>query len=325
MQKNKKIIGFCIVYFLVIGITLMSISSSVFAANYDIGLTKGTDILIVNQYNETAWKSTVNTSSTPNNWFEGEADELGAQSKITIRGWNFITWETYDVFVSFFLPAFFESQEITPLLISMSTQGYNETTINTNYTNSYNLWIGLSNVWNFTVGNFEEDPSIANEPLLIFQNPMDIDDVLNDYNNLSADLNSNPAIQFSGYSFPILDPDEFLWLFIFNGLSLGTPYASYLEDFINGLNCSNARVENNVLIINRTGETNYTVEISYGPEGIMSSFLVKNVGDTIIYQIITTNSDWIFFITIIILVICIGGLSTYLIIRKRKINILRHK
>ena len=325
MLRNKKIVKLNMVYFFVLGILLMSISSSVFAANYEIGLTKGTDVLIVNQYNETAWKNTVNTSSSPNNWFEGEADTLGAQSKIMIKGWNSITWGPYDVFVSLFLPALFESQEIFSLLMLMGSQGYNKTTINNNYTNSYDLWIGLTAVWNFTVGDFKEDPSDANDPILIFQNPTDIDDILNDYNNLSTVLNNNPVIFSSGYSFPILDSDEFLWLFIFNGLALGTPSGSYLENMINTLNCKNATVNKNILIIDRVGETNYTVEITYGSEGTMSSFVVKDISDNIIYQIVSRNSEWIFFTVVIILAICIGGLSAYLIFRRRKINRFRNK
>ncbi len=325
MLRNKKIIKSYIVWIFILGITLLSISSSVFATNYEIGLTKGTDVLIVNQYNDTAWENTVNASSSPNTWFEGEADIVGAQSKITVKGWNSVTWETYDIFVSIFLQSLFESEEITPLLWLMGTQGYNETTINKNYTNNYNLWVGLSAVWNFTVGDFEEDPSNANDLLIVFQDPTNIDDILNDYNNLSAELNSNPAIQFSGYNFPILDSDEFLWLFIFNGLALGTPSGSYLENLINTLSCENATVINNNLIINRTGETNYKVEIAYGSEGTFSSFIVKDIGDNTIYQIIRRNSEWIFFLIIIVLVSCIGGLSVYLIFRKRKINRIRNR
>jgi hypothetical protein len=261
----------------------------------------------------------VNSTSSPSNWFEGEADTIGAQSKIIIKGWNSVTWEMYDVFVSLFLSALFEPEEIAPLLMMMEDQGYNETTINTNYTNSYNLWIGLSAVWNFTVGEFEEDPSYANDPLLIFQNPTDIDDILSDYNNLSAGFNS----KLPSDPLPILDSYEFLWLFIFNGLALSTPSGTYLENLITTLNCENATVNNNILIINRAGETNYTVEIAYGSEGTISSFIVKDVSDNIIYQIISRNSEWIFYTIVIVLVICIGGLSAYLIFRKRKINRIR--
>ncbi len=219
----------------------------------------------------------------------------------------------------------FESEELIPLLGLIHSQGYNETTINANYTNSYNLWFGLRSVWNYTIGSFEEDPTNANDPLLIFENPMDFEEILFNYNNLSAELNSLPAIQFSPYSFPILEPDEFLWLFIFNGLTLGTPVSSYLEELITTLDCKNVTVDNNFLTVNRTGETDYIVEITYSAKGTMSSFVVKDVGSNIIYQIVATNTDWIFFTTLMILVICVGGLGFYLIIRKRKINRIRGK
>ncbi|MFX1417319.1 MAG: hypothetical protein ACFE9N_00195 [Promethearchaeota archaeon] len=325
MLRKKKTLKLYIIGLFILGTMLINFAFSVFAVNYGIGLTKGTEILIVNQYNETAWQNTVNSSSTPIDWFEGDADELGAQSKTTIKGWNSVSWETYDVFISLFLPALFESQDIIPLLMLMETQGYNETTINSNYTNSYNLWIGLRSVWNFTVSAFEENPSNANEPLLIFQNPTDIDDILNDYNNLSTRLNSNPIIQFEGYIFPILDSDDFLWLFIFNGFAVGMPSASYLEDFITTLNCQNATVNDDVLIINRIGVTNYTVEIAYGREGTLSLFIVKDVDNNIIYQIVSTNSDWIFYMILIILALCFGGLCVYLVFWKRRRNKIRKK
>jgi len=298
---------------------------SIANGNYKVALTKGTEVFTVSQYDEAAWKTTVNSSTTPSNWFEGDSNYTGAKSKNTIKGWNYVTWESYDVFVSLFLPALFESEDLFPLLGLINSQGYNETTINANYTNSYNLWAGLRAVWNFTIGSFEEEPTIGNDPLLIFKNPTDLDEILFNYNNLSAELNSLPAIQFSNYSFPILKPDEFLWLYIFNGLTLGTPFSSYLEELITALDCKNATANNNILTINRTGEANYTVEISYSSEGTMSSFVVKDDDSNIIYPLVATNEDWIFFTIVIILVICIGALSAYLIIRKRKINRIRKK
>ena len=324
MKKNTKIniIGISLLCIIFLGIFS---TNSIANGNYNIALTKGTEVFTVITYDEAGWKNTVNSSTTPSNWFEGDSNQTGAKSKNTIKGWNYVSWETYDVFVSLFLPALFKSEEIVPLLILMNNQKYNETNINTNYTNSYNLWVGLRTIWNFTIGNFEEDPTIANDPLLIFQNPTDFDDILNDYNNLSAKLNSNFVIKMSNYTFPILESDEFLWLFIFNGLALASPSSSYLEELITSLNCQNATVSNNVLKINRTGETDYTVEITYGPEGTISSFAVKDVGSNIIYQIISRNSDWIFYTIMIMVAICIGGLSAYLIIRKRNINIRRSK
>lgn len=319
MKKNTKIY--------IIGLSLFSLiiwgmfsTITVANGNYNIALTKGTDVFTVSQYDEVAWKTIVNSSTTPANWFEGESNHTGAKSKYTIKGWNYVTWEIYDVFVSFFLPTLFESEELIHLLGLLNSQGYNETTINANYTSSYELWFGLRASWNYTIGSFEENPSDANDPLLIFKNPSDLDEILYNYNNLSAELNSLPAIQFSSYRFPILEPDEFLWIFIFNGLTLGTPISSYLEELFTTLDCKNATVINNSIAINRIGETDYIVEITYSLEGTISSFAVKDLDNNIIYKIIATNSDWIFFTTVIILVICFGGLSVYLIIWKQRIN-----
>ncbi len=322
MKKNTnfRIIGVSLLCIIFLG---MFSTNSIANGSYNIALAKGTEVLIVSQYDEAAWKTTVNTNTTPSNWFEGDSNQTGAKSKYTIKGWNYVTWETYDIFVSLFLPALFKPEELIPLLGLMSNQGYNETTINANYTNTYNLWVGLRAEWNFTIGSFEEDPTNANDALIIFKNPTDFDEVLNNYNNLSGELNSLPAIQISGYSFPILEPDEFLWLFIFNGLTLGFPFAYYLAEFITALDCKNATISNEVLTINRTGETNYNVEITYGSEGTMASFVVRDADSNMIYQIVSRNSELIFYMIILILAICIGGLCGYLIFRKRKINIRR--
>ncbi|MFX1600485.1 MAG: hypothetical protein ACFFB6_07800 [Promethearchaeota archaeon] len=319
MKKDIKfgIMGVSLLCIIFLG---MFSTNGIANGNYNIALNKGTEMLIVSQYNEAAWKTTVNSSTTPSIWFEGDSNQTGARSKNTIKGWNYVTWKTYDVFVSLFLPALFESEELIPLLVLMNNQGYNESTINTNYTNTYNLWVGLRATWNFTIGDFEEVPTNANEALLIFKNPTDFNEILNNYNNISAKLNSLPAIQFSGYSFPILEPDEFLWLFIFNGLTLGIPFNSYLEELITTLDCKNSTVSINVLTINLTGETDYTIEITYGSEGTMSLFVVKDVGSNIIYQIVSINSDWVFYTIIIVVIICIGGLGAYLIFRKLRIK-----
>ncbi|MFX1567197.1 MAG: hypothetical protein ACFFCV_02385 [Promethearchaeota archaeon] len=324
MRKNTKfrIIGISVLFIIFFGMLSTSIVAN---GNYNVALTKGTEVLIVSQYDEDDWKTTVNASTTPSNWFEGDSNRTGAKSKYTIKGWNYVTWETYDVFVSLFLPILFESEELIPLLGLLNSQGYNETTINANYTNTYDLWVGLRAAWNFTIGNFEEDPTDANDALLLFKNPSDFDEILNDYNNLSAELNSLLDNPIYGISFPILNADEFLWLFIFNGLTTGFPFGYYLAEVITALDCKNAAVNNKVLTINRTGETDYIVEINYGSEGTMSSFTVKDEGNNIIYQIISSNSDWVFYMIIIIVVICIGCLSAYLIFRKLRIKKRRYR
>ena len=64
------------------------------SSNYQSTLVKGTDIFTVSEYNDAAWKTTVNNSTNPSNWFEGETNITGAKSKITMKGWRDTTWES---------------------------------------------------------------------------------------------------------------------------------------------------------------------------------------------------------------------------------------
>lgn len=324
MLKNKtriKLLSISIISLIIIGM----FSTTAYSITYQVTLTKGTEEFIVEQYNDSAWKSTVNSSSEPNEWFEGDANITDARSKVTVKGWNYLLWETYDAFTSIFLSLLFSSDDILPLLVVLESQGYNETTINTNYTNDYRIWYGIRSVWNFTDSTFEEVPSYT-EGILVLQNPLEYENMLEDYNSIAEDLNSNIVIQMAGYTFPNLTADEFLWLLAFNGLALAKPFPEYAENLINGLGCENISFSFNVnnrqaiLLFNKTGETNYTVEIYYGPKGTLSEFIVKDIDDNIIYQIISTNSDWIFYTILIIVVAGIAGLIGYFIFRRKKLK-----
>ena len=101
-----KIIGVSLLYIIFLG---MFSTITMANGNYNVALTKGTEVFTVTTYDEAGWKNTVNSSTTPSNWFEGDSNQTGAKSKNTIKGWNFVTWETYDVFVSLFLPVLFEA------------------------------------------------------------------------------------------------------------------------------------------------------------------------------------------------------------------------
>ncbi len=285
--------------------------------NYQTTLMKGTEIFTVDRYDNVGWKTTVNLSTTPSDWFEGDTNFKGAQSKVTIKGWNDITWQFYDVFTTIFMAEYFSSEDIFILLKIMDTAGYNETTINANYTDNYDLWYGLRAVWNFTIKDFEELPSY-NDGVMVFENPLDFKTILDDYNNLAADLNGKISIQIAGYNFPILSADEFIWQLALNGLAIAKPQPEYLTNLVDELGCVNVSSSGKSLIVERYGETDYTVEISYGEEGTLSSLLVKDVDGNIIFQIVSTNSEWIFYLILIIIAVCGVGLVVYIIIKKRK-------
>ncbi|MFX1500154.1 MAG: hypothetical protein ACFFDH_04220 [Promethearchaeota archaeon] len=299
---------------IIFGLISTTVSASI---NYQTSLMKGTDIFTVNQYDYNRWKSTVNSGTNPSDWFEGNTNTTGAKSKVTIKGWNSIEWETYDVLLNFFLLPYYNIEEITGLLGILKILGYNETTINANYTNSYNLWYGLRSVWNFTITDFEDSPSY-NDGVKVFRNPLEFKTMLDNYNDLATELNQIIDFQLAGYTFPILNADEFIWQLVFNGLAIAKPQSKYLADIVSELGCENVTVSGSTLTFNRHGESDYTAIVSYGEKGTISSFSVKDDNENIIFQIVSSNSEWIFYTILIIIAICCVVLVVYVIIKKRK-------
>jgi len=315
-KTRTSVLSLTILSLFLIGILSTSIVAS---SAYQHTLTKGTDDFLVELYNDAEWKNTVDSSLTPSDWFEGEANVTNAKSKATLRGWVPSTWDTWDVFTSIFMREFFNFTETFALLILMDSLGYNETTINANYTTNYNLLYGLRAVWNYTTNEYEENPS-STEGVIIFPDPLKYKVMLDDYNALAEDLNGNFAIQFSGLSFPNVSADEFLWQLIFSGFATAGPHGSYLESLVSELGCENTSVSGSTLIIERYGITDYTVEVSYGEKGMMSSFTVKDISDTIIYRITSSNSEWLFYLILIIVAVSTVAIVSILIIRKKKLH-----
>jgi hypothetical protein len=308
LKKRKVKINFLSLS--IIGIMMLGmLFTTVYASTtYQPTLEKGTEQYSVSIYNATAWKATVNSSGSPSEWFEGNSNVTDAQSKVTLQGWDYITWHTYDAFTSIFLPEFFSLGEIIFLLNNiLKPINYNETTINANYTGDFHLWYGLQSVWNFTTGEFQEEPSYS-KGILVLENPQDYKSILDNYNGLAMELNANPAIIFAGYNFPTLNADEFLWQLVLNGLAVAKPQSGYLTSIVSELGCENATASGSNLTIERHGETNYTVIISYGEEGTMSSFTVKDVGGNVIFNITSTNSEWVFFLMLIIIIAATIGI-----------------
>ncbi len=311
-KARTSILSLTILSLFLIGILSTSIVAS---STYQHTLTKGTDDFVIELYNDAEWKNTVNSSLTPSDWFEGEANVTNAKSKTTLRGWSTTTSSTFEVLTTVFMPLFFSEGEI--LLLSNLING---TKINNNYTNEYSRSYGLRSVWNYTSTEYEEAPSHPRDGITALQNPSEYKPMLDDYNELTEYLNGIFAIQILGYSFTNMSEEEFLWLHALNGLAIAEPHENYLESLITGLGCENASVSGSTLIIERYGVTSYTVEISYGERGMMSSFTVKDISDEVIYKITSSNSEWLFYL----LLITVSAVSVALVVfavvigRKRK-------
>ena len=300
-------------------ILLGVLSSSISASAYQLSLSKGTDEFTVDLYNDADWKTTVDPSLTPSDWFGGEADITDAKSKITLKGWATRTWTVYDVLTSIIMPEFLSFVAFGVLSGLMIDEGFNETYINESYNNNFSSWFGLRAIWSYTTQTYEEKPS-TNDIITILDDPSDSKTMLDDYNTLATELNANPVILASPYSFPNVSADDFLWALIFSGLAIAGPQADYLNSLVTELGCENVTVSGSSLILERYGLTNYTVEVSYGEKGMMSSFTVKNISGAVIYQITSTNSEWLFYLILIIVAVSAVAIVTFLIIRKKKLR-----
>ena len=317
--KNKtktSLLSLSLLSIILLGVLSSSISAS---ATYQLNLSKGTEEFTVDLYNDEHWETTVGPSLTTSDRFGGEANVTNAKSKITLKGWATRTWTVYDVLTSIIMPEFLSFVAFGVLSVLMIDEGFNETYINESYNNNFSSWFGLRAIWSYTTKTYEEKPS-TNDIITILEDPSDSKTMLDDYNTLATELNANPVILASPFSFPNVSADGFLWALIFSGLAIAGPQADYLNSLVTELGCENVTVSGSTLIIERYGLTNYTVEISYGEKGMMSSFTVKNISGTIIYQITSSNSDWVFYLILIIVAVSAVAIVTFLIIRKKKLR-----
>jgi len=308
-KTRTSMLSLTILSLFLIGILSTSIVAS---STYQHTLTKGTDEFVVEFYNSAEWENIVDSSLTPSDWFEGEANVTNAKSKATLRTWTTTTSNTFGVLTSIFMPLFFSEREIFVL-----SNLINGTKINTNYTNDYSLSYGLRAVWNYTSTDYEEAPSHPKAGIVALQNPSEYKPMLDDYNELTKYLNGIFAIQFLGYSFKNISAEKFVWLLALNSLAIAEPHENYLESLVTELGCQNITVSGSTLIFERYGITNYTVEVSFGERGMMSSFTVKDINDEVIYKITSSNSEWLFYLILIVVSVVSVALVVFVVVRGR--------
>jgi len=319
MQRIKIRIKLSVILLGIIlfGILFTAVSAS---PNYELTLTKSTTEYTISQYDDAGWKATINPSSDPKILFAGDANIMGAKSKQTIKGWVDTTYTTYKALTSLY----FSSSEFllwNMYLVNFTAAGYNETSINEDYPDTFKAWYGISAKWWFTEHEFSETPNNTMSPIIIMKNPLDYKTILDNCNALIEDILNNTAIHWSiKLLFSSKSADELLWQMVFYGLGVATPQSEYLNDVVTELGCDNTTVSGSTLIFEKNGVTDYTVEVSYGSKGTLSDFEVQDFDGDVIYLITSSDTDWIFF-TILFSVIGITMVVViYGIIRNRKLK-----
>jgi len=318
MLNKRKSMGINFLSISLLGIFLMNICLITIVhadTNYTIALEKGTQVLEVKQYDEQAWKNTVSLTLNPSDWFGGEADKVGAKSKLTTLSWGSEIVGPYQVFRRIVIP-----RDVLPIFSIVKNYGYNFTYIDNNYTHKYKVWPFEFTYWSFTTKEFNATPDVFYSHTYIFKNPQDFKTMLDDYNNYSGEINNDSILQSLGYSFPILSGDDLLWQLITSRFAIANPINDYLTAITDVLECKNVTIHNNTLILQRSGEKNYTKEITYNIQGTIEKFIVKNSEGYIIYEITSFYPKIIFYIILGIIAICILGLVIIVIIKKRRLQ-----
>lgn len=316
IKKKSIILKLIIISIIIIPLTNPFLISIVGAnTNYTISLEKGTQILEVKKYDDKTWKNTVDITSTPSDWFGGDADKIGAKSKITLLMYGGNALNTYPLFFSLVIP-----QNILPIFSNISDFGYNFTYVFNNYPNIYELWDYYYSYWSFTVKEFDVNPDTLYEKSYIFKFPQNFSILLNDYNDFAGILNNDANLQSLGHSFPLLNGDDLVWQFITKRFSVGNPKSEYLTTFINTIGCKNGTIQDNTLVFQRYGEKNYSVEVTYGIEGIIDHIVVKDSEGYIFYEITSFYPKTIFYIILGILAVFVLGIVVVLIIKKYKLQ-----
>jgi len=312
----KKIsLGFFILSTILIGLCSTSITAS---TTYEPALNKGTVAFRVIQYNEGKWEDTVESELEPDDFFGGDSDEIGARSKVTIKNVGSQDWDLEDALLFIFdVESYIGDDELNEtemlLLLTFLSKDY----VDEVYPEEHDVWEALSVKWDFETDEFDEAPDDRAYILPIFKDPKDYKDLLDDYNKWALSLNTT-MVYLGIKPFPIFDGDGLLWVLITSGIfTIARPFNSYLETLIDELDCDDAEIKENTLILERKGVEDYTVEVTFNEQGLQSNLLIKNDEGRVIYEIIQDNTDMIVLVVSGVIAASVAGLLIVLIKRRK--------
>jgi len=311
-------LGFFILSTILIGLFSTSITAS---TTYEPALNKGTATFMVNQYNEGKWEETVDKELEPDDFFDGDSDEIGARSRITIKNVGDQDWDLHDALIFIFdVEDFIDEDKLNEtelvILLSFISKDY----VDEIYPEQHDVWEALTVQWDFETEEFDETPDERTYILPIFKEPKNFKDLLDDYNKWALSLNTT-MLSFGIEPFPIIDGDDFLWSLITSGIfTIARPFNSYLTTLIDELDCDDVEVKENTLILERKGEEDYSVEVTFSDQGMQSNLVIKNDEGRIIYENIQDNTDKVVLIVSGVIAASIAGILIVFIIRRKKLR-----
>ncbi len=305
----------------ILGTMFLAIGVNVVAAGtaYQTKITKGTDIFTVSTYDKESWNKAIGSDSDPSDWFGKNADKVDATSKSTLKSWFNRKFGTFDTLTDMFL-----SEDILILLLfNESLSGFTEEKINKKYPNEYELWRAFYSKWDFTTEEFDVQEDSNREYVLIFKNPKDLKDILDDYNDWVSSL--SPLLMAFNVTLETLSGDDLLWNLVLSGkLGIGAPFKDYLTNLVDALDCKHTSAEGSILVFEKSGKTDYEIDVIFSERGIMSTYIVKNEEREVIYKIGSTNSNDLMIPVFVMLICGVTVLSILAIVWKQHLDKIRN-
>ncbi|MHA1466714.1 MAG: hypothetical protein ACTSP6_01380 [Promethearchaeota archaeon] len=287
-----------------LGTIFISLGATGIAAEttYEVALEKGTELYIINQYNENKWKDTFGNDVKPDDWFEGDSDEIGAKSRLTLRNVGDWKWDTFDALMTIFdvtdaIPKDLPINNYTALLMPFFT----EELLDTIFPDPFNVWEAITVKWNFETEEFDETPDEKVNTLPIFKKMKYFEEILENYNQWANITNFKYILTKLGMQpYKQMDGNDFLWqLILSQKLAIARPFNKYLNELIDEIDADDAKIRGSTIKLDRKEKEDYTVEVSFNEQGIMSSFVIKIEDDRVIYEIIIDDTyDIVLFVFI---------------------------
>ncbi|MHA1148723.1 MAG: hypothetical protein ACTSR8_10805 [Promethearchaeota archaeon] len=297
--KKRKWLSIFILFVFIVSATLPLVIAV--DSKYNSALVKRTEYKKVEEYDEKAWKKIVNTTEKPNDLFKGDAEQVKAEMKYTIRAIYKTKWNLLDILAETY---------IADIIFAGLLLNFSETALEDKFDNTYYGWYGLRGTWRFITEEFEEEPDKVIEKIPIIRDPKALKKALNEYNDLITDLNNPILTTMSG--------DEFIYTLFISDFAVPAPIHDYLDELVEELDCKNTKAKGNKLILDRIGLDDYTIELEFSEIGVVSSITYLDSDNNIIYKIISYNTQRI---PLIILGFCggiIAGIVGIAIIRVKK-------
>ncbi|MGV9200235.1 MAG: hypothetical protein ACOC44_07770 [Promethearchaeia archaeon] len=315
VNKNRWLLGSVVFSIILIGVISSTMGQD---DTYNCGLTRGSQIMDVTEFNHNAWKEYIGENSTPNDWFDGEADKIESHSKKTVRSIDEVTYNTYDLWTLIFIEAF--SDEVLGVMMSDPDQyNFGEENVNAEYDQTYKAWETLYAKWNFINEEFEGEADNPNSIQWVLKNPEDYEEILANYNEWAGE--NNGKLQEMDLSVPNYTAEEFFWKLVRKGLIAAKPTETYGKEIISALDLNNTEMEGDELTIEKSGEKDFYVQITFDKKGLQNSLTVLNPENEVVYKISEDTIPAIVLTVIpIVVAISIAGIIYIAIRHKRKIR-----